>query len=530
VTIAGHKPLRWAVSREEGKALIGVPGLAFGNGPYEYAIGRSHLPLLDLPEARLQMLALAQGEPKNFGPASFRWMMRDRATELKGFKLRVTQQSGIDFVQARRGSLVGDDMRSGKSLLAMMSHDPASGQLVIVAPLMSRAMWLGWLRRVFPGLTIGIIIGRTFDAETIRHPIVFGHYDVIAEWMSLNMKIGTLVFDEAHAISKRNSRRSRAASVLAMKAERVIAMTGTPIWNMPPGLWNLLATLMPGEWGSFYDFAFRYGLPEPTSHGTKFTGISHEDELRSRMSEVMIRRRWIDITSDLPAISRTVVLADLDEKAKRKLDIEAASILEGGSGNTAANLAAYRRAASRYKVGATVVEATKILDAGEPVVVWAWHVDTAKLIAEKLGARGLSITGEDAPHVRDRRIEAWKSVNGQASVALVATMAVAREAIDLSHARFCVFAELSETPAIVAQAEMRTFSPLRPMSVAFVVANHIVDHRLVRILERKLTAATAVGVGTASDSIEALRSEVFGVVDDGDMSRFLDDLLEGCDD
>ena len=108
---------------------------------------------------------------------------------------------------------------------------------------------------------------------------------------------------------------------------------------------------------------------------------------------------------------------------------------------------------------------------------------------------------------------------------LVAGMPVAQAGIDLSHARIAIFAEIDFTPAVLGQAEMRTFSPLRGMDIIFVIANHIVDQRIVRALINKLSAANPLGVGAAVEAIDALRDAVMGPQDEGDLDRLFDDLL-----
>jgi hypothetical protein len=87
---------------------------------------------------------------------------------------------------------------------------------------------------------------------------------------------------------------------------------------------------------------------------------------------------------------------------------------------------------------------------------------------------------------------------------LVATMAVAGEGIDLSTASQCVFAELDDTPAVVAQAEMRTYSPARPMQSYFVVADHFVEKRIVDLLDSKTAQSTEAGLPGARDLVDAL--------------------------
>ena len=498
----------WYFSRSI-DGLLGVPGVKFAPDCKNYHIHRSHLPLLAKPLA---------SAPKPLSDRAEAWAARDARTEPLGFKLRVTQQQAIDYITQRRGTLLGDDMRLGKTLTALMCHDPADGPLVIIGPLSSRAVWLGWIRRVFPDASVGLLLGKKLDPAVLAHPIIFGHYDELRHWQAA-FEIGTLVFDEAHALTNGASWRTKAASFLSARAKRVIALTGTPIWNMPPDLYSVLGLVTPGAWGSFFDFAQRYGAPVPGAHGIEYTGISHEDELNLRLTEVMLRRTWKDASADMPAISRSVVIAEVTEAAGKKLDVIAAS-LQAERSNTVGNLAAYRRAASLFKLSTVVAEAAKITSRNEPVVIWTWHVDFAKKIAEAVD--GFLITGEQQANERERRIEAWRaSSNG----VLVATMAVAQVAVDFSHARIAIFAEIDWTPGVIAQAEMRTFAPTRGMSILFVVLDHVVDQRLVVALERKLTAASSIGVGAASDSIDALRVAVFGAKEEGDLDRLLDDLL-----
>lgn len=511
------KPGWWSATPEDARDVITIPGVK-PKGE-RYLLHRTHLPLLTDAAGREAARILAPTA------ASSRWEARDRRTAELGFKLRVVQQQGIDFLEPRRGVLLTDDMRVGKTLTALMTHDPSRGSLVVIAPLSARGMWLGWLRRVFPDLTIGVMIGRDFDREAMNHPIVFGHYDVLAGWQGL-FKIGTLILDEAHYLINRNSRRSLAASLLASTAERVVAMTGTPIWDLPPDLWNVLGTVAPGAWGSYYDFANRYGAPEPTAYGNKYTGISNGDELRLRLSEVMIRRRWRDVNADIPPITRSVIVVDIPDAAQRKLDIITTELSERS--NTVGALATYRKAASKLKIPACARKAIEILGRGEPVVLWTWHVDTAKALAAEIrdgtvGPPVFCITGEDSAPKREQIIQAWR--DSPVPGAIVANLAVAAVAIDLSHARIAIFAEIDWTPGIIAQGEMRTFEASRPMDVFFVVLNHIVDQRLVRALERKLSAADPVGVGAAGDAIDALRLAVLGKPDDGNMCRLIDDLL-----
>ena len=529
--------------------LWGVPGSYFDD---KLIIGhRTHLPLLDPTLAGPHLAPNSQ-------PSAV-WAERDARCAARGFKLRTVQHQAVDFARERRGVFLCDDPRIGKTLSALMMHDewqrlylartksavwgptpswnvssqrrlstvpmvPAPyGPLLIVAPLSTRAVWLGWVRRLYPDTEIGVIKGRTFDAATLQKPIVFGHYDVIHKWLAL-VSAGTVILDEVHLLTNPKAQRTKAAAMLCARARHIVALTGTPINRFPPDMYAMLDLLAPGAWGSHYEFCQRYGDPVPTAHGTTYNGVSNERELKARLSEIMLRRLWRDCHTDLPPITRSVVVADLSQAERNKLDVLAGK-LKAERANTAANLAAYRRVVSAIKLPTVVKEATRVLDRGLPVVIWAWHRDFAEEINKRLLADerpAWLIHGEVSIAEREQRMAAWKA---NPCGALIATMAVAGAGIDLSHARIAIVGEIDWTPATIGQVEMRTYDPSRAMDVLFVIANHVIDQRIVRSLVAKLSAADPLGVAAAIDAIEALRETVLGPEEDGDLDQLLADLL-----
>lgn len=487
-----------------------VPGLAF-MGRDKFLLHRSHLPLLvgDQDAARILVPALKPD-----------WVARDQALLDRRIKLRNSQHAAVDYITQRRGTLLGDDPRVGKTLAAIMSHDVASGPLVVICPAMVRPVWISWLRRVFPDEPIGLMVGRKFDHKALQHKLIVGHYDILPWWQSA-MPIGTLIFDEAHMLTNRKAARSKSAVFLASRSSRVIAATGTPIWNMPTDLWNVLGLVAPSAFGSFHSFSNRYGKPEMTAHGVKYTGLSNENELHMRLSEVMIRRRWVDVANDLPPISRNVALVELTGPQRKKLDIYATEIASK-SGSTIGTLSKYRKQLSHFKTSAVVDQATKMLDGAAPVVIWTWHIALANKIAKALGDRAFLLTGEVSNTKRSELLAAW---NAHPAAALVCTMSVAQVGLDFSHAHLAIFAEIDWTPAVMAQAEMRTYDPTRPMNLTYVIADHLVEQRIVMALIRKLGASNPLGVGAANDAIMLLQSALHGPIEEPDLDRLLDDVL-----
>jgi SNF2 family DNA or RNA helicase len=289
-------------------------------------------------------------------------------------------------------------------------------------------------------------------------------------------------------------------------------------------LWNIVGILNPGAWVSYYEFGRRYGAPVETAYGVDFPGISNAEELRARLSEVMIRRLWKDVSDNLPAISRNIVVAEVDDKDRRKLDVVAASLRTERT-NTVANLSIYRKQLQRIKLKTAIAEMQKLRENGDPVVLWTWHKEFAAALEEAVMACGISvwrIDGDVNPNKRDVAMAQWKDCKDGV---FIATMSVAREGIDLSHSHLAIFAELDWTPAIIGQAEMRTFDPHRAMNITYIIADHVVDQRMARSLISKLGSSDPLGLGAAIDAIEAIRQAIHGPTEDPDLVRFVDDLF-----
>lgn len=503
-------------STEDGKLFRYVPG-ARAKGPHIVELHRSHLPLLDSRET-FQFLDEKSAQ---------RWADRQARFTPLGVELRTTQHQAIEYIEPRRGTLLGDDMRLGKTLTSLASHDPARGPLVVVAPKSTRAVWLGWMRRLWPDEPIGVGIGTKFDKAILTKKLIFIHYEIAAKWQAL-FKIGTLVLDEAHYLTNKDSKRSQACVLLASRAEMVIAATGTPIYTRPIDLWNILGTIAPGAWGNYYEFGDRYCGPQETAYGRTFEGVSNSVELKARLGEVMIRRLWKDAHKDLPPIQRSIVVADIDQRLRMRLDVIAGK-LRNERTNTSGLLAHYRLQLAAIKMKTVLREINKIYECREPQVIWTWHKEAANDLAKALRASDDYLPGDvfiihgDIPSDRrDQEIAAWRECP---TGILISTIAVAQVGIDLSHAHLGTFAEIDHVPTVIAQAEMRTYDPTRSMSITYVVADHVVDQRIARSLISKLSSADPLGLGAATDAIEAIRVLVEGPQETADMSRFLDDLF-----
>jgi hypothetical protein len=292
-----------------------------------------------------------------------------------------------------------------------------------VAPLATREVWKGWIARRWPDIEPLVLTGReqTVPSEDLaKHAVVFAHYDVISAWRNIASvaRLGTVIFDEAHLLANAKAKRTTAALMLSARADRVIALTGTPMWNKPSGLWAILAAVNPGAWGKWYDFAVRYCAGHPGTHGFVADGHSNEDEFKTRLREVMLRRTWEDVLSDLPPIERTVEIVDVTEEQHFQLDKLAESVRVAQARRTpvVGHVARLRRLLGKLKLDAAIDAAKRAIGSDGSAVVWTWHRDVAHTIAGKVGQAAPDVecyvvTGDNSVR-RDEILANWRKTGG----------------------------------------------------------------------------------------------------------------------
>src|SRR5882672_11279124 len=62
--------------------------------------------------------------------------------------LRNYQLADLPFLLNRRSSILGYEMRLGKTATATVAHRPSDGPLLVIGPLIARDVWRTWIERV----------------------------------------------------------------------------------------------------------------------------------------------------------------------------------------------------------------------------------------------------------------------------------------------------------------------------------------------------------------------------------------------
>lgn len=462
--------------------------------------------------------------------------------------LRPHQHAAVDFIRARRGTLLADEMRVGKSASTMYAFEAERGPMLVVGPVAARAVWSEWAHRRFGACVqaalgescatckrLGIeepndhpsflpLDGRSYKPELVvehRPHVLFCTLAVVSTWRELSTSLlanstinslGMLVVDECHmgGVTNRKSLTNESLKWLNSITERVVLLSGTPMPNKPAGLWPLLDLVAPAAFGPFWDAARRYFDAKPTEHGWRADGLSHEQELKLRLQEIMLRRTWAEVAPGLPPITRSIETVAISQKQRDDIEEVAARLrYQGGNAKTVVGIMArLRRLFAEAKLEAGVEATLATLRDGHNVVVWVWHQDTAQKLTERLQGQGVAvygpITGKVIGREREHILDEARDAKGPR--VLVANIAALGTAVSLTWAAHEVFVELDWNPHSLQQSEMRIFSPDRACSAVYLVADCPTDENLIAALLSKLenqaTLDLRAGVGDVADVLQ----------------------------
>ncbi len=223
--------------------------------------------------------------------------LAEETRQLPAF-LRSYQAEGVRWLlrlfETGGHALLADEMGLGKTLqvLSLLNADPLKGledrPHLVVCPASVVPVWHSEAARFFPHLTLRTLGRGTTFAD---HP---GPCLWVASYTQLrrnraelaDLSFGYAILDEAQAIKNPHSKTAQA--VFTLKAERRLALTGTPIENRHLDLWSVLRFLMPGLLGTRKAFEGRL---------MQEGGVA---SLRAQLSPFILRRMKRDVLKELP--------------------------------------------------------------------------------------------------------------------------------------------------------------------------------------------------------------------------------------
>lgn len=406
-------------------------------------------------------------------------------------KLFPHQQEAKEFLLSKRRAILADQPRVGKTLptaAAALEHLPA----LIVCPAIAKTVWEAAFNALAPDVTVEVINGKRQAAESQTAQITIINYDVLQYGVTNVDRYSTLVLDECHRIKNPKAQRTKAAMIAMKQIYRVYALSGTPIPNRPIELWPILHGLRIYR-GGWFDFAARYAKMWSAPWGLDTSGASNIPELKDLMRPHVLRRKKEDVFKDYRDPQVSLITFDLPTD-KREQAFDADALFASPNALLAfEGLSEIMQEAGIRKVAYAADFIDDLLQAGEPVVVFAHHKEVVARLGEALRLhKPVVIVGDTSRANRDKALKDFQSGETKCIIGNIGAMS---EGIDLSAADTIVFVECTWSTSALEQASSRVENINKsgiPPVIYILTIRASLDHTVLAKVLKKLDVVNQI--------------------------------------
>lgn len=425
-------------------------------------------------------------------------------------ELRPFQKDGVKFLASRTAALLADEQGLGKTAQAICAADELKARkILIVCPALVKLNWKREIERWSKTkLNIQILNGRK-DNVLPETDILIVNYDLL---ISLDLfrqlvkrQYAVGIFDEAHYLRNRGSKRTKAVLLKGALASRCMYkwfLTGTPILNRPVELYPILKAVAPkviAPYDSFVQYALRFCDAYWDDVQFIAKGASNMDDLAARLSSgFMLRRLKKDHLKELPDKEYQMICIPAEGRVKKLVEQEftfskgdAKYHAVGGDG---AELARIRHELALSKVKTCIDHIEDVLEGTQKIVVFAYHRDVILQLYEGLKQYGPLVIAGDVPQkTRQAAVDMFQT-NPNARV-MIGQIQAAGIGITLTAAAHVIFVESSWVPGEIDQATDRChrIGQKDSVLVQFLVIEKSLEENMLRtIIDKKQTIAKVI--------------------------------------
>jgi SNF2 family DNA or RNA helicase len=439
-------------------------------------------------------------------------------------KLLNFQKEGLDFLLKSSGNaLLADEMGLGKTVqtLAYVASEKQTFPLLVVAPLVTLKNWEREIEkflkkksrngRIIESESPSVTLIRTGKSKDLpKTDIYVINYELLFKRNDDLSKVGikTLVCDEVHNLRSKTTQKYKSIKKLAALPSVCyrIGLSGTPIYNRGSEIWPIIDILKPGLLGSFKEFCeyFCYVNDKGKAIVLENKRASLRNELQKH---VMLRRKKSDVLKELKDKVRykEVISSDTDfyleelDKIWKKLEQEQKDAETAFSKSASYHRAiqSERQIAGLAKLSHVINFVKNIMEIEESVVVFCHHKIIHKLLNENLQEFSpVSIIGGQSDNLRQDQIDKFQK--GESKL-MIAGIRAGNVGINLTRAKYVIFAELDWSPAIHRQAEDRLhrIGQKNTVFAYYLIGNGTLDDHVANILVDKSYEIDAIMDETA---------------------------------
>ncbi|MEZ4392819.1 MAG: DEAD/DEAH box helicase [Polyangiales bacterium] len=261
--------------------------------------------------------------------------------------LRPYQRRGLAWLQwlhgMQLGGVLADEMGLGKTVVALALacwvRERAGDPVLVVAPTSVVGGWIDACARFAPTLRARSLHGMAPDAragaDLSEVDVVITSWALLrrdAPWLA-SRRFSLAVYDEAQTVKSLDAATAQAAR--EVPADMRVALTGTPVENRLTELWAILDLCVPGALGALR--SFERAVERPIAHavnapdggdGRQAEAAAKLAALRAAVRPLILRRKKIDVLTDLPPRQDVELRCELSAGHRRLYDALAAVLRE----------------------------------------------------------------------------------------------------------------------------------------------------------------------------------------------------------
>jgi superfamily II DNA or RNA helicase len=448
-----------------------------------------------------QAAHLGEEELKTFGDSPQAQAMRERLKDFSGTpetplpesvkaELRPYQKEGFDFLchlaQMKLGGILADDMGLGKTLqtlawLAWLQEQNAKNPKpsLVICPASVLHNWRREANRFTPHLKV-LVLESGAERHNLRkqipqHDLIVTNYALLRRDLEGLQKFAfrAIILDEAQFI--KNPAAQVTQSVKQLRADHLLALTGTPLENRLLDLWSIADFIQPGYLGSQEHFTQTYeprGAAADAESAENAQRIARR-RLSAKLRPLLLRRLKQRVAKDLPdrieqrcdcqlgEEQRKLYLAELRRSRDQVLQTVAEKGLAQSKIHVLAALTRLRQICCHPQLVGNDAASGKtetlfelldpLLAEGQKVLVFSQFVQVLKLLELECQQRQIKthlLTGQ----TKDRQEAVAAFQNDPNAAVFLLSLRAAGTGLNLTNASYVVLYDPWWNPAVEAQA------------------------------------------------------------------------------
>lgn len=406
------------------------------------------------------------------------------------------QIEGVKFLERSNGvGIIGDEMGLGKTVQALgyLKIHPEKSPALVVCPAVAKYVWYDASKRWldFKDQDIAVLSTRTETTFKRSYSLYIINYDILKDWEEIICGLGiqVIIGDEVQYISNVKAQRTKSFARIARSIPHKIFLSGTPIKSYPYEFFPVLNLVAPKTFPNNWAYLHRYCEPKYNGFGWTFKGASNQEELRSLIEPLMIRREKVAVLPDLPPKLKQVVplecekiQLDIYNNADKKFREWVKTAL---SKSTIKNeIEGLKQLAYLAKRNSVLRWISDFLSSGNKLVVFAVHLHVLDDIEREF--RDVSVRIDGGTKADERR-DIEKRFQTDPSIKLfIGQVVAAGVGITLTAASSVAFVEFPWTNADIDQPADRChrIGQKDTVNIYFLIANGTVENKIIKNLDK----------------------------------------------